>query len=269
MNDNKQKSKSQIQTQTKTRKGFYNEQNKDKKLSKGLSWILRHGAPTLNLTMSSDGYIPVSVLLSCPARNLNQGNYSIDDIIRVVENNDKQRFHMCKKIVNWKDEKKRLYSFVTSQRRKEEQQQQGIGNNYEVLCIRANQGHSITGLNFEELLTPILPNELAALHTIIHGTYKDVWEEHIRHEGLHRMKRNHIHFAPGLPGSTNEVISGMRKSCEIFIYINGKACADDGVKFYRSSNGVLLTPGATEDGTLPIIYFKSVVDAKTEEELLR
>ena len=33
------------------------------------------------------------------------------------------------------------------------------------------------------------------------------------------MKRNHIHFAKGLPGA-NSVISGMRQDCNLLIYVH-------------------------------------------------
>lgn len=54
--------------------------------------------------------------------------------------------------------------------------------------------------------------------TVIHGTYLGSWES-IQKSGLKRMNRIHIHFAPGEPGDEG-VISGMRRSAEVYIYIN-------------------------------------------------
>jgi len=228
-------------------------------LSKALSWVLRHGAPSLGLKMTTDGYIPVYAILSCGVRKLE--NYNLEDVRKVVESNDKQRFNLCMRKIR-RAKNSRSYSFVVTS-----DEDDDCGSEL-VPCIRANQGHSIRNIVTEDLLTPIPPEELEKLHTIVHGTYKSAWHQHICQEGLNRMKRNHIHFAPGLPQSESRVISGMRKNCEIYIFINGAKCAKDDLKFYRSANGVILTPGARTDGTLPIEYFSSVIDVKTGDELL-
>jgi 2'-phosphotransferase len=236
---------------------------KEKQLSKALSWILRHGAPKLNLSIASDGYIPVQAVLQCQARNMTQ--YSLDDIIQVVDTNNKQRFKLCTKGIVWKDNEKKRYSFVTNDDNDSSDNNIKGGIYESVLCIRANQGHSISGINCEELLTLIPPDELSKMDSIVHGTRRDAWEKHIQHEGLNKMNRNHIHFASGLPGEDG-VISGMRTTSQVYIYINGGVCAQDGIKFYRSSNGVILTAGS-ENGILPIRYFANVVDARTNKKL--
>ena len=235
--------------------------NKDVVLSKALSWVLRHGALKIGLTMSSDGYVPLQILLKSKVRNLNK--YTMDDVMNVVESNDKQRFKLCRKIIVWKDAEKTRYIFGSSTSLKNADIE---STSEEVLCIRANQGHSIKGLNSEHLLNLIPPNELAEMKLIIHGTNIEAWEKHIQHEGLSKMNRNHIHFAAGLPGEGG-IISGMRQSSQVYIYINGMICAKDGIKFYRSDNGVILCPGF-ENGILPTKYFADVVDAKTKKSLL-
>jgi len=200
-------------------------------LSRSLSWALRHHAPSLGLKMSSDGYVPVDDLLTCGHPRF--CSWTEEDVRRVVANNSKQRYSL---------------------------------KNDNVLCIRANQGHSIPGIKCEELLTPISPEELAALETIVHGTYRHSWLKHIQHEGLSRMKRNHIHFASGLPDGNEEVISGMRRTSEIYVFVDGGLCARDGIRFFRSDNGVILTAGL-EGGMLPPLYFSKVLDAKTGDRL--
>ena len=78
------------------------------------------------------------------------------------------------------------------------------------------------------------------------------------------MSRNHIHFAPGYP-KDKEVISGMRKSCDITIQIDMFKAIKDGIDFYISANNVILTEGI--NGTLPPKYFM-LVTSKTGEVIM-
>merc|ERR1712157_705040 len=128
-----------------------------------------------------------------------------------------------------------------------------------MLYIRANQGHSINGINEEELLTRITPNK------IIHGTYKKAWIEHICHEGLSRMRRNHIHFVDANNLDKNMEIPGIRRSCDVFIFIDCHKCLNDGICFYRSDNDVILTSGF--NGIIPITYFSKVIHVTTNQIL--
>lgn len=117
------------------------------------------------------------------------------------------------------------------------------------------------------------------------------------------MKRNHIHLARGLPsqleskpsngevveglkrreeegeetrkGETNgnEIISGMRFNSKILIFVNIEEALRDGIQFWLSQNGVVLTEGISETrkegdgkdqsqvaGFLPLKYFDRVTD---------
>lgn len=96
--------------------------------------------------------------------------------------------------------------------------------------IRANQGHTLKVDNeqlLERLTTP--------LPVVVHGTSQENWKN-IKHQGLKKMQRHHVHCATGLPGDSG-VISGksmffsndpftytinlgMRKTSEVFIYID-------------------------------------------------
>lgn len=127
------------------------------------------------------------------------------------------------------------------------------------MCIRANQGHSITLINPEKLLNKLNPDELRSLPCIVHGTYLEAWNSIQTQKGLKKMNRTHIHFASGLPDDTG-VVSGMRKNCGVYIYINALKCATDGIDFYMSDNGVILTDGIANSGVLPIEYFSQVTD---------
>ncbi|KAI9027654.1 phosphotransferase KptA/Tpt1 [Phycomyces nitens] len=142
---------------------------------------------------------------------------TMEEIEFVVRDNDKQRFHLLFQDDQW--------------------------------WIRANQGHSL------ELKDIALDRILDPPPVVIHGTKRSCWDL-IKTTGLKTMGRQHIHFAPGLPGEG--VKSGVRLSSEIFIYIDASKAMADGIVFYRSQNDVILSQG--KDNTLAPIYFDRVVD---------
>jgi 2'-phosphotransferase len=140
--------------------------------------------------------------------------------------------------------------------------------------IRANQGHSIK-VDEEGLLEPItLESELPS--TVVHGTTSKAWPLILSTGGLRKMTRNHIHFAAGLPAgfqslenaqdATEEtkkepVISGMRNSSSILIYVDIKKALEGGLKFWRSANGVILSEG-DKKGIIPVEYFQRVEERR-------
>src|SRR5258706_4182095 len=98
-------------------------------------------------------------------------------------------------------------------------------------------------------------------------------------KGLSIMGRNHIHIAVGRPGASgvlsgeyspcapidsprisDRIIfkcncsTGMRVKSEILIHIDMEKAIGAGIKFYRSSNNVILTSG-NEEGFLLKEYF--------------
>jgi 2'-phosphotransferase len=203
------------------------------RLSKKLSLVLRHKGVEMGLTMTPDGYVRVRELLALDMFR----NVSVEEIRAVVTNCEKQRFKLL-------------------------EQQRGDDDDDEddQLYIRANQGHSVAGvLDADQLLTRLTPEALAALPVVLHGTSTKAWTNFIQAQGLSRMGRTHIHFATGLP-QDDGVISGMRKHCQVHIYLNTRKCAEDGILFYRSENNVILTAGVEEKGILPTAYFAKVTD---------
>jgi len=72
------------------------------------------------------------------------------------------------------------------------------------------------------------------------------------------MNRNHIHFSTGLPEENSGVISGMRNDAEILIYVDVKKSLEDGVVWWLSENGVVLTEG-DESGVLGTKHWTKVV----------
>lgn len=113
--------------------------------------------------------------------------------------------------------------------------------------IRANQGHTLVLENPD--LEEITNSDEYPI--VLHGTYFSSWQKIKASGGLKRINRTHIHMARGLFG---QVKSGVRKDTEVIIYIDLQSAMNDGLKFYKSSNDVVLCTGP-----IPIQYFKHVV----------
>merc|ERR1711871_409238 len=103
--------------------------------------------------------------------------------------------------------------------------------------IRANQGHTVEGINPDDLLTRILNAE--EIPICIHGTYRAPLPL-IMKSGLQRMGRNHIHLTNG---RVEDVVSGVRKNVEVLIYVNVAKAMEQGLAFYCSENDVILCRG--------------------------
>ncbi len=188
--------------------------------------------------MRTDGFVPLVEILQCNHPKLR--GCTREQVEAVVQNNDKQRFALQQKPASdYADS-----PFVQPE------------TDDMIWCIRANQGHSLPKhiVDPDQLLTSLTPEQLRDIPCIVHGTYTDAWKNIQAAGYLSRMKRQHIHFAKGRPG---EVISGMRKSSQVYIYVDADKCADEEILFYESANGVLLTPGK-QDGKLPLHYIARV-----------
>ncbi|KAH8606228.1 putative Exonuclease RNA 2' phosphotransferase Tpt1 KptA family [Trypanosoma vivax] len=198
--------------------------------SKALSRILRHDADRLGISISSAGYVLLEEVLRHKPFATDP-----DALVRVafvVLRNEKQRFKMAY------DLNKRVY-------------------------IRANQGHTLRGVN-PELRRITDPTQAPVA---IHGTYYSAWAEICKCGYLSTMGRQHIHFARGLPDAEG-VISGMRGNAEVLLALDVPRVLRDGVELWESANGVLLTPGAGTTGRLPLSYVASATDRRTGEALL-
>jgi len=201
------------------------------RLSRKMSAILRHRIAENGLSgvLRPDGYVPLDKLLA--TNGFAGAGVTAEQVRVVVETNDKQRFSMM--------------------------EEDGV------TYIRANQGHRSTGVEAEALLDRL--DEAAAQRLgggqglAVHGTYYGAWSSIVSSGGLSRMTRHHIHLAEGLPGEAG-VISGMRKSAEVFVWVDVLRAMRMGVTFYLSQNRVVLTPGREVDGLLPLEAFASVVD---------
>ena len=189
------------------------------RLSRSIVKILRHQAMSLNLKMTTDGYVSLNQLYSVlKKQNVKSELLNLDIIKKIVDTDNKQRLDLI--------------------------------NRDQIWLLRANQGHSIN-VNPESLLTPIIK----PLPKCIHGTY---WKflDSIKKNGLSKKSRDQIHFTTELAGQT-KVISGMRQSVQVAIFINMKKAMNAGIKFYLSKNGVILSPGV--DGIIESKFFEKII----------
>lgn len=204
-------------------------EDRDVRLSKSMSYVLRHGATQMGLQMATDGFLFVEDLLAHPQFH----SYTLEDVERVVTTNDKQRF--------------KLRSHPEDGR----------------LQIRANQGHSVQVTDLE--LKPVLAGSPDCPVEAVHGSYLRNWLS-IQRQGLSRMSRTHIHLASGLPGEDG-IVRGMRKNCDLAVFIDVPRALADGIEFFWSENGVLLTAGDAEGKLLPK-YFTRALRLKPTRSIL-
>ena len=165
--------------------------NKIKKISKYLSLLLRHQPEKIGLSLDNNGWASVAEIL-----NHQEINFTMVDLEEVVATNDKKRF-----------------SF-----------------NEDKTKIRANQGHSIKGIDLElEVKTPPA--------FLYHGTVAKFLSA-IKEEGLQKMNRQHVHLSAD---RETAVKVESRRGKPIILSIQSGAMHKEGYAFYLSANGVWLT----------------------------
>ncbi|KZF22215.1 hypothetical protein L228DRAFT_148639 [Xylona heveae TC161] len=218
-------------------------------VSKAISWLLRHGAEKEGLKLDAHGYLNVADLLAW--RKLKSLGVTLDELKHIVADNDKQRFSMISvPTAPVRD----TQGVETHNSAGENPALTGDPNFPSSFMIRANQGHSIR-VDSSKLLAPITEEDIPPV--AVHGTTHAAWPVILSSGGLQRMNRTHIHFARGLPGGSDRVISGMRRDSQVLIYVNVKAALQSGIKWWQSENEVILTEG-DEKGCLPLKFFEKV-----------
>lgn len=143
-----------------------NEKSKDKnkainmssekltKISKQMTYILRHKAKDFGLEMEPSGYVKLDELLNI--QMLKSHKLTLEMIKEVVQKDSKQRFSL---------------------------------ENRPPYYIRANQGHSMQQVKNEECLEML--SNYADFQCVVHGTNSEAWEK-IKFTGLNKMNRNCI-----------------------------------------------------------------------------
>ncbi|CAL9729542.1 tRNA 2'-phosphotransferase [Monosporozyma unispora] len=200
---------------------------RDIHISKSLSYLLRHGAVKENLSIDSNGYIPLQQLLA--HNRLKTHKCTHEDIMRIVQNNDKKRFNI--KLIDGAE------------------------------CIAATQGHSIKNVHPDEKVLSLISKDTVLPHPLIHGTNMKGLEMILKTGFISKMQRNHIHLSPGVVGEDINVISGMRKNSPVLIYLNSSKLVERGT-LSKSLNEVFLTPD-----NIPFSLFDHIVIRGKEDSL--
>ncbi|OLN93896.1 tRNA 2'-phosphotransferase 1 [Colletotrichum chlorophyti] len=212
-------------------------QGREVLVSKALSKLLRHQAENAGIRLDDGGYAPLDKVLAYgPIRSL---KVTFPDIQAAVTTSDKQRF-----------------ALKTNPATNPAGDETSTDPSH--WLIRANQGHSIK-VDSAALLTPITLEAGNVPDVVVHGTYFAFWKQIEESGGLKKMGRNHVHFATGLPEDERGVVSGMRRDAEVLVYVDvEKALREEGMSWWISENGVVLTEGDRE-GVVPCRLFKEVV----------
>lgn len=158
-----------------------------------LSYLLRHHPESANLQIDSFGYVSITELI----RNTG-GRFNRDKIVKIVADDNKNR-----------------YSF-----------------NEEETKIRANQGHSIKGIN--PGLVEKLPPDI-----LYHGTSRKNLVLILDSQMIKPMSRNLVHLSSD--EDTALKVGKRRDDKPAIILIDAAGAHRDKIKFYLSENGVWLT----------------------------
>lgn len=276
-------------------------------VSKALSRLLRHAAEQERIPIDSHGYVRVDHLLGWQRLKSMQPPVTFEEVIEVVEESEKKRFALryVAKDSSMDETTPAMDTLTASETNQEPateaevetETQKAItmfqsttgDSDTKRFFIRATQGHSMKGVEAENLLRPISLDDPASIpDTVVHGTFYGAWGPILQTGGLKSMTRNHVHFAtgPSLNQSVpedgtqkqrgglgqvmgeNKVISGMRSDAQILIYIDiRKALQEEkDMKWWRSENGVILTDGITTGAEgvkiVPTKYWLAAVEIK-------
>ena len=126
--------------------------------------------------------------------------------------------------------------------------------------VRANQGHTRRDVRTEDISKELKGDEIPAV--AVHGTYLQFFDS-ILATGLNSGNRADIHLSDAVPAdmhtTARRVLAGYRADADVALWINCRAAAAAGVKFYRSPNGVVLSKGDAQRVIPAAFFLKAVV----------
>lgn len=181
---------------------------RDKKISKSMSMMLRHSPEDFGLTLDpEDGSCGLDELLTAVRKRTGYADTTEEDIRGVVRRSDKQRFE----ILEPSDE---AAHGASAEKRSEPR-------------IRARYGHSFGRVTYPQGTPPAV---------LYHGTGRQALPS-IEEHGLLPMGREYVHLSAE---TSFAALAGRRKGKLIMLRIDSAAAANEGIVFYDAGSGVWL-----------------------------
>ena len=120
--------------------------------------------------------------------------------------------------------------------------------------VAATHGHSEGVLITQDTLVEISPSR--APEFAYHATKFSRWHD-ILSQGLLKMGRTHVHLA--VKPTQQE---GLRGGQDLLIVVRCQELVKSGIRLYRTATKVLLTPGVTTGGLLPLHFIHEVATSR-------
>jgi len=207
---------------------------RDVRISKAITQVLRHSAIEYGIHIRPDGFSRVDEVVT--AKWLQELACTAAEAEEVVKNTEKKRIEL-------REEGGEIW-------------------------IRAQQEHSLDIVDDSLVLTQLEAGQRGVPRICMHGTYYRHFDS-IMAEGLvpggrrGTDSRRHIHFTAQAQVVSNA--PGLRDGMEILIHLDLARALKEGIPFFMSGNGVILSPGV--EGCIETKYFTKVIDLMTNELL--
>lgn len=164
------------------------------KLSKTMSYALRHAPDEFNIKLNNNGWTNLNLFLEAlRSHHKTFKDITLEDILDVVKNDEKGRYEVSN------------------------------GN------IRAVYGHSTKD--------KILKKSTKPPKYLYHGTTSN-FSKIILTEGLKPKQRQYVHLSQDIETATN--VGLRRTNNPVILQVNSQEAFNNGVKFYKETNGIWL-----------------------------
>lgn len=198
--------------------------SRQERLSKRLSWLLRHGAAEEDLDITPDGYIYMEDIAG---HKHFKDSFTVQVLKDIVQNDHTKRYTIKQDPITG------------------------------ALMIRANYGHSLRVMTDDKCVKRV--TSLDEVPVAIYATSYLMWSN-IKRNGLKSLTRTHICFATNEDLLMENGVKAFKDDYDILIYLNLASVLEDGkMKLYLTEKNLLVCCGLP-NGTIPSYFFAKVVD---------